>query len=286
MSLQPYRHNLDDDSQLIESRVESWPALAASPNLFFSSPISIEEQRTEVARVAKSVSYTTDLGFYYLPIEDIISELGRIFGPDNVGFSDEHIQWRQGEPTQKGDPKVICRIQLRLFVRWAHGGIQSWPGTGIAYYFPKSARANEAATESIARSEAIKSAAKYIGPRFRVPGDDDVRKGLLEEEASGVNKAILTHAIGQRLVLDAENNQEVLMTEAILRAMCKQHIGASLDDLDAKGLSVMSQIIQSLPTPEDRKNLEVSAIRLKIDFIGVDYETLRHRVSQKLDNLI
>ncbi len=283
MSLQPYRPQLEDTENL-ETQIIDFPALAEINGLVIEPPMPLPEQRAAIAMVAKSISYTAELGFYYIPIADIISEMGRIFGPDNVGFSNEIISWRQGKPTAKGAPTIICRIRLRLFVRWANGSIQSWPGTGIAYYFPDSARANEAATESIARSEAIKSAAKYIGPRFRVPDDDDVKKGLLDEEASGVNQSILTHAIGQRLVV--ENDKEVLMTEAILRSMCEQHIGVSMDDLDAKGLSVMSQIIQSLPTPEDRRALDASAQRLGISYEGVNYEILRQQVSKKVSDLI
>lgn len=119
-------------------------------------------QVAELRRMPTEIKRNEGAGFDYLDIGYVQDEADHVFGVGNWGVIPGTIERIEGQ-TAKGDPKITIVDRITVWVRFANGKVLFTDSVGIGEYFPNSPRANIAASEGTARSEAIKSGLRRHG---------------------------------------------------------------------------------------------------------------------------
>lgn len=219
------------------------------------SPMTDIEQQSAIAEIprrsvdpAQNVIRKHPSGYEYVTIGYVEVGLNEIFGAGNwnsVSFP--------GYPQnmQSSDKKITILDRRLLIVRWASGFTQSFEGYGEGSYFLNNAMANIAASLEVAKTEAIKAAAKRIGPRFGMGLKDAIDSGAVDELTGEDQRDILMEAVGNRIT----DNGTILTVEKLNELA--NMIGGVTDanDLQGKALKNVVAVLRTMPTMDEKMDL-------------------------------
>lgn len=222
--------------------------------------------------------------FDYIDIGDIELSLANIFGPNWNDFPipPGHVTEILPAKTSGGETKIMIHLDIVLVVRWANGRITPYLGRGSGMYLPESATANLSFAKSTARAEALKNAARHLGPRFGMSLKSLVESGQISDMSHLDAFELIKGSVGDRIIV-SNGKPDQVVTEEILRDMSSKYFGAEdIEDLQGAAMANMARMIKEMPSVSDKINM---IARLRADGVIISMEDSYSKVSNEISRL-